>query len=164
MGNDVQNSLQSQFSFQPLAESLIPHLPPFTGKVWEPAAANGQLAYALAKAGLDVFTSDIRTWAGSGHVYLVGAESEVRRLIGSASKAEEITIVKRVSIPQIEQPEPRVGGFGGPGGPPGVGGNRRNRMFAGPGGGGGGPGGPGGPMSFAFNVKEYVIAEWKPAR
>jgi hypothetical protein len=41
--------------------ALIPHLPPFTGKVWEPAAANGQLAYALAKAGLDVFTSDIRT-------------------------------------------------------------------------------------------------------
>ena len=40
--------------------ALIPHLPEFTGKVWEPACGRGKMVAALQQAGFDV-----RTFAGS---------------------------------------------------------------------------------------------------
>jgi hypothetical protein len=38
---------------------LIPHLPEFIGKVWEPACGNGKMVAALRQAGFDVVGSDI---------------------------------------------------------------------------------------------------------
>ena len=39
--------------------ALIPHLPVFTGKVWEPACGSGKMVAALRQAGFDVVSSDI---------------------------------------------------------------------------------------------------------
>src|SRR5262249_31621895 len=39
--------------------ALIPHLPEFTGKVWEPACGSGKMVAALEQAGFDVVGSDI---------------------------------------------------------------------------------------------------------
>ena len=38
---------------------LIPHLPEFTGKIWEPACGSGKMVAALRQAGFDVVGSDI---------------------------------------------------------------------------------------------------------
>ena len=39
--------------------ALIPHLPEFTGKIWEPACGSGKMVAALRQAGFDVVGSDI---------------------------------------------------------------------------------------------------------
>jgi len=39
--------------------ALIPHLPLFTGKVWEPACGGGKMVAALQQAGFDVVGTDI---------------------------------------------------------------------------------------------------------
>jgi hypothetical protein len=39
--------------------ALIPHLPEFIGKIWEPACASGKMVAALRQAGFDVVGSDI---------------------------------------------------------------------------------------------------------
>jgi hypothetical protein len=39
--------------------ALNPHLPVFTGKVWEPARGSGKMVAALRQAGFDVVGSDI---------------------------------------------------------------------------------------------------------
>jgi hypothetical protein len=39
--------------------ALIPHLPEFTGKIWEPACGRGKMVAALQQAGFDVVGSDI---------------------------------------------------------------------------------------------------------
>jgi hypothetical protein len=38
---------------------LIPHLPEFIGKIWEPACGSGKMVAALQQAGFDVVGSDI---------------------------------------------------------------------------------------------------------
>jgi hypothetical protein len=38
---------------------LIPQLPAFTGKIWEPACGSGKMVAALRQAGFDVVASDI---------------------------------------------------------------------------------------------------------
>jgi len=130
----------------------------------------------------DKFASDIRKWAGRDHaIYLVGAESEVRRMLGDAAESKDISIVNRVSLP-APPADPRNDGPGGGGGPGG------RRGFGGGGGGGGGPmggrrgfgggagfgGGPpgggggfGGPMRMGLGLggeaREIVIARWTPS-
>jgi hypothetical protein len=42
-----------------VTRALIPHLPQFTGKVWEPACGSGKMVAALQQAGFDVAGSDI---------------------------------------------------------------------------------------------------------
>ena len=42
-----------------VTRALIPHLPEFTGKVWEPACGSGKMVAALRQAGFDVVGSDI---------------------------------------------------------------------------------------------------------
>jgi hypothetical protein len=42
-----------------VTRALIPHLPEFTGKIWEPACASGKMVAALRQAGFDVVGSDI---------------------------------------------------------------------------------------------------------
>jgi tRNA G10 N-methylase Trm11 len=42
-----------------VTRALIPHLPEFTGKVWEPACSSGKMVAALRQAGFDVVGSDI---------------------------------------------------------------------------------------------------------
>jgi len=39
--------------------ALIPHLPEFIGKIWEPACSSGKMVAALRQAGFDVVGSDI---------------------------------------------------------------------------------------------------------
>ena len=39
--------------------ALIPHLPEFIGKIWEPACGSGKMVAALRQAGFDVVGSDI---------------------------------------------------------------------------------------------------------
>ena len=39
--------------------ALIPHLPEFNGKIWEPACGSGKMVAALRQAGFDVVGSDI---------------------------------------------------------------------------------------------------------
>jgi hypothetical protein len=39
--------------------ALIPQLPAFTGKIWEPACGSGKMVAALRQAGFDVVASDI---------------------------------------------------------------------------------------------------------
>src|SRR5262249_49512709 len=39
--------------------ALIPHLPEFIGKIWEPAGGSGKMVAALMQAGFDVVASDI---------------------------------------------------------------------------------------------------------
>src|SRR5262245_49849948 len=42
-----------------VTRALIPHLPQFTGKGWEPACGSGKMVAALQQAGFDVVGSDI---------------------------------------------------------------------------------------------------------
>jgi hypothetical protein len=42
-----------------VTRALIPHLPEFIGKVWEPACGGGKMVAALRQAGFDVVGSDI---------------------------------------------------------------------------------------------------------
>jgi hypothetical protein len=39
--------------------ALIPHLPEFNGKIWEPACGSGKMVAAIRQAGFDVVGSDI---------------------------------------------------------------------------------------------------------
>ena len=39
--------------------ALIPHLPEFNGKIWEPACCSGKMVAALRQTGFDVVGSDI---------------------------------------------------------------------------------------------------------
>jgi hypothetical protein len=39
--------------------ALIPHLPEFIGKIWEPACGNGKMIAALRQAAFDVVGNDI---------------------------------------------------------------------------------------------------------
>jgi len=39
--------------------ALIPHLPEFIGKIWEPASGSGKMVAALRQTGFDVVGSDI---------------------------------------------------------------------------------------------------------
>jgi hypothetical protein len=39
--------------------ALIPHLPEFISKIWEPACGNGKMVEALRQAGFDVVASDV---------------------------------------------------------------------------------------------------------
>jgi hypothetical protein len=39
--------------------ALIPHLPVFTGKIWEPACGSGKMVAALLQVGFDVVGTDI---------------------------------------------------------------------------------------------------------
>src|SRR5438552_5881452 len=85
----------------------------------------------------DKFAADVRAWAGADHaIYLVGAENEVRRMLGDAAQSKDITIVRRVTMPAAPAesrggmgPRDRMGlrGPGGPGGP-GLGGPMRMGM------------------------------------
>ena len=50
-----------------VTQALIPHLPEFTGKVWEPACGSGKMVAALRQSGFDVVGSDI-TWLGGRRV------------------------------------------------------------------------------------------------
>ena len=43
--------------------ALVPHLPVFAGKVWEPACGSGQMVAALRQAGFDVVGTDITNGA-----------------------------------------------------------------------------------------------------
>jgi hypothetical protein len=54
------------------------------------------------------FKEDVRQWAGSGDVYAVGTEEELPRLLPGVPR-REIEIVKRMTVPQVEED--------GPGGP-----------------------------------------------
>jgi hypothetical protein len=47
--------------------ALIPHLPVFTGRVWEPACGGGKMVAALRQAGFDVIGSDISQGADFLH-------------------------------------------------------------------------------------------------
>jgi hypothetical protein len=109
------------------------------------------------------FAADVRRWAGAGHaIYLVGAESEVRRMLGDAARSKDIAIVKRVALPTLpSQPDDGPGGPGGPGGNPR---QLRGRGFAPAGRGMGGPGGGGRPpMGTGLgDAPEIVIARWTP--
>src|SRR5262249_26819694 len=125
----------------------------------------------------DKFAADVRRWSGADHaIYLVGPETEVRRMLGDAARSKDISIVKRVSLPQQPLADRNNGAFGGGGGGgvrrfAAAGGMRGMRGggpggFAGPfagagggAGGGGGPAGGGGPMGMGLgDAREIVIA------
>jgi hypothetical protein len=42
-----------------VTQALVPHLPEFDGKIWEPACGSGQMVVALRAAGFDVVGTDI---------------------------------------------------------------------------------------------------------
>jgi hypothetical protein len=42
-----------------VTRALLPHLPKFIGKIWEPACGSGKMVAALWQAGFDVVASDI---------------------------------------------------------------------------------------------------------
>jgi hypothetical protein len=55
-----QRKLVDQYETPPwVTLALIPHLPEFVGKIWEPACGSGKMAEALEQAGFDVIGSDI---------------------------------------------------------------------------------------------------------
>lgn len=120
------------------------------------------------------FQADLRAWAGTGRVFVVGSERELRGTLAPGAKGEELRIVRRVPLPEAPKAEPRRRGMGGlpgmGGGPPGMAGPPGMPGGGPPGMGGGpvgmaGPGGmrpPGGPMGMGFlaGEKEAVIAVW----
>jgi hypothetical protein len=139
----------------------------------------------------DKFLADVKKWAGADHaIYLVGTETEVRRMLSDSVPSKQIEIVKRVSLPpmSVARMGGGMGGFGmgGMGGGMGMGGPGFRRggggavmgggpRFGGPGmggmggmGGGPGTGGPGGggggPMGgdWLGDAKEIVIARYTP--
>ena len=60
-----------------VTQALMPHLPEFTGKVWEPACGSGKMVPALGQAGLWSEATSLRAWT-----FWVGRR---RRLSGRSS-------------------------------------------------------------------------------
>lgn len=91
--------------------ALIPHLPEFVGKIWEPACGRGKMIAALEQAGFDVVGSDITQgvdFLGSARSSPIHPMLWRKNFIERALNFDDIRIVAMLSRADFDQAASRA--------------------------------------------------------